>query len=154
MTVATTTAMHLRANMEVRIAEYDVDDALGFVDLAQPQGGSVPCLPITGFRRFMAGWFNSVGTGGATAFHIVAATDAAGTGVLPVVSHAIGSNPNAVGDQLFLECTVEQIRETLPTATHVGVQIDMVTTTDEGVCVFIRAEPVHPRAGLTADYVV
>jgi hypothetical protein len=52
-----------------------------------------------------------------------------------------------------LECTVEQIREVLSTATHVGVLVNLVTSTDEGACTFIRADPVYPRTGLTADYI-
>jgi len=159
MAVATTIAQHLRALMEVRVVENDPDaDTTCIVDLAQPQAGgagtpTAGCLPLAHFRRFMAVYMTTVGTGGITVFDIIAATDAAGTGAVAVVSHAIGSNPNAIGDTLFLECTAEQIHETLATATHVGVHINLVTSTDEGVVTFVRADPFYPRAGLTADYV-
>lgn len=159
MAVATTTAMHLRAHMECRIVENDPDaDTTCIVDLAQPQAGgagtpTAGCLPIAQFRRFMACYMTTVGTGGITVFDIIAATSAAGAGATAVVSHALGSNPNAVGDVLYLECNAEQIHETLAAATHVGVHINLVTATDEGVVCFTRADPLYPRAGLTADYV-
>jgi len=52
-----------------------------------------------------------------------------------------------------LECNVEQVHEVLATATHIGVRVNLVTSTDEGALVFGRCEPVHEYAGLTADYV-
>lgn len=150
---ATYTAEHLTARSERRMVEYDVDDALNIVDLGQPQGAGNSCLPIANFRRFIGGLFRSVGTGSVVAFQIIAATDAAGTGATIVVAHAIGSAPNAVGDTIWLECDVEQIREVLATATHVGLRVDLSTATDEAVFFFERADPMFPRAGLTADYI-
>lgn len=156
MTVASTTAMHLRANAEIRTVIWQPADAATaqIVDLGQPQGASALCLPIIGFRRFFAQITTGllVGTG-PTAFSIIAATSAAGAGVLPVVTHALGSLPNAEGDSVCLECNIEQIRETLPTATHVGVWLDCNHNDDETAVVFIRAEPIHPRDALTPDYV-
>jgi hypothetical protein len=151
--VATYTASHLFSRSERRMVDYDIDNALNTVDLGQPQGAGNKCLPIANFRRFAAGLFRSVGTGSVTAFHIIAATAADGTGAVAVVSHAIGSAPNAVGDTIWLECDVEQVREVLSTATHVGVQVHLVTTTDEAVISFERAEPFYPAAGLTADFI-
>jgi hypothetical protein len=151
--VATYTAQHLRARSERRMVDYDIDDALNLVDLGQPQGASNQCLPIALFRRFIAGLFRSVGTGTVDAFHIVAATSAAGAGAVAVVSHAIGSAPNLLNDTIWLECDVDQIHEVLPTATHVGVQVDLATATDECVIFFERAEPRFPAADLTADFI-
>lgn len=156
---ATTTAMHLFANAEWRMRENDPDTGSdAYVDLAEPAAGSpgsptAPFLPIAQFRRFCAIYMTTVGTGGLTAFQLVAATDAAGTSATAVVSHAVGSNPNAVGDFLVLECNVEQVHEVLATATHIGVLVNLVTSTDEGACAFGRCEPQFPRAALTADYV-
>lgn len=156
---ATTTASHLFANAEIRMRECDPDTGNDtYVDLAEPAAGAAgsptaPFIPISHFRRFAALWMNSVGTGGITAFAIMAATSAAGAGATAVVSHAIGSNPDAVGDFLTLECTASQAREVLPTATHIGVLINLVTPTDEGILTFIRAEPGYATAGLTSDYV-
>lgn len=157
--VATYAAEHLFARAEVRMRENDPDTgADAYVDLAEPAAGSAgtptaPFIPIANFRRFAAIYMTSVGTGGITAFSIIAATSAAGAGAVAVVSHALGSNPDAVGDHVVLECNVEQIREVLAAATHVGVLVNLVTSTDEGILTFIRADPFYPRAGLTADYI-
>jgi len=153
--VSTTTAHKALAKCERRMVEYDSDGALNLVDLAQPQAGAATtCLPIANFRRFVGALFRSVGTGSVTAFSIVAATDAAGSGAVAVVSHAIGSAPDAVNDTIWLECDAEQIHEVLAGATHVGLQVDLVTATDECVFYFERSEPFFgPRAGLTADYI-
>lgn len=151
--VATYTAEHLRSRSERRMVDYDIDGALNVVDLGQPQGAGNKCLSIAQHRRFLAGLFRSLGTGSVTAFHIIAATAADGTGAVAVVSHAVAAAPDLLNDTIWLECDVEQIREVLPTATHVGVQIDLVTAGDECVVFFERAEPLHPASGLTADFI-
>jgi len=150
---ATYSAEYLFSRSERRMVDYDIDDALNVVDLGQPQGASLKCLPIANFRRFAAALFRSVGTGSVVAFEIVGATAADGTGATIVVAHAIGSAPNAVGDTIWLECDVDQVHEVLATATHVGVRVDLSTTTDEAVIFFERAEAMFPRAGLTADFI-
>lgn len=150
---ATYAAEHLTSRSERRMVDYDIDAALNLVDLGQPQGAGNKCLPIAVFRRYMAGLFHSVGVGAVSAFQIVAATDAAGTGATVVVAHALGSAPDAVGDTIWLECDAEQIAEVLPAATHVGVRVQLAVATDEAVVFFQRAEATFPRAGLTADFI-
>lgn len=151
--VATYAAQHLFSRSERRMVDYDIDGAANVVDLGMPQGGGNKCLPIANFRRFAAGLFRSVGTGSVTSFKIIAATAADGTGNTAVVAHGVASAPDAVGDTIWLECDVQQVREVLATATHVGVEIDLVTATDECVVFFERAEPFYPASGLTADYI-
>jgi hypothetical protein len=157
--VATYAAQSLGACMEVRVRENDPDTGSdAYVDLAEPAAGSAgaptaPALPIANFRKFMALYMTTVGTGGITEFSLVAGTSAALAGATKVVTHALGSNPDAVGDFVKLECNVDQIHEVLATATHIGVLINLVTSTDEGVVTFIRADPVFPHTGLTDDYV-
>lgn len=150
---STTIANDLRTTMNVRMLDFDPNvDTDAYVTLNPAASASGLALGI--YRKFMAIFMNSVGTGGATAFAIGGATAADGTGFVAAASHAVGSNPNAVGDYLVLECTDEQIREVLPTATHVLVMVNLVTSTDEGVVTFIQADPLYgPTAGLTADYV-
>jgi hypothetical protein len=137
-----------------RIVEIDIDAALNIVDLGTPQGAGNKCFPIANFRRFIAGVFRSVSAPSAlTAFQIIAATDAAGTGATIVVAHALGAAPDAVGDTVFLECDVEQVREVLAAATHVGVRVQVANAADENVIYFEANDPMFPRAGLTADFV-
>jgi hypothetical protein len=149
---ATYTAQHLFSRAERRLVDFDPPSAnaeLVVLDFA----ATAKCIPIANFRRFAAIFSPTVGTGGVTVFRIIAATAADGTGNTVVVQHALGSNPDAVDDRVCLECDVEQIHEVLATATHVGVEIDLVTGTDEGKVYFERAEPRFPASGLTADYI-
>jgi hypothetical protein len=44
-----------------------------------------------------------------------------------VADHASASNPDAVGDTIWLEVDAEQCREVLATATHVGVRVQLNT---------------------------
>src|SRR5690349_20584656 len=101
--VASTTAAVLASEMEVRTVIWQPADAATaqLVDLGQPQGASQLMLPIALFKRFLAQITTSllVGTG-PTAFSIYAATDATGTGGVAVVTHALGSLPNAEGDSV------------------------------------------------------
>ena len=113
---------------------------------------AVEWRPIKEFRRFVASLVRTIGTS-ATTFDLAVATDSSGTGALAVKSHAVGSEPDAVEDQLFLEVDVEQMRETLAAATHWSPRISVATATDEMVATTIEAEPLHPRTGLTADIV-
>jgi hypothetical protein len=152
--VATYTAHHMLARSKRYLAEFDPDsgsDALVAIDPAN----SLSLVPIAQFKRFLAGYITSVGTGGITAFSIVAAP-ASNTAVgscTTVVTHALGSNPDAVNDHLWLECDVDQVHEVLATATHVGILINLVTSTDEGIAFLECAEPMFPQSALTADYV-
>jgi len=147
---STTTAHKALARAERRMVEYDSDDALNLVDLATPQGASTECLPIANFRRFVAGYFRSVGTGTLDNFQIIAATSAAGAGA--VVVAATSQDADAIGDFCYIEADVEQIREVLAAATHVGVRVQHGAT-DEAIISFERCEPFYPVAGLTADYI-
>jgi hypothetical protein len=125
------------------------------VDLGQPQGAGLLLIPIARLLRFGAILFKSVGTGNTDAFNIFAATNAAGTGsatTVVSVATATAQTQNALGDQLVLECSVEQIREVLPTATHVGVRVELATGTDEMIVTAI-AEYVDETSGLTANYI-
>ena len=158
MAVASTTTMHLSANAERRLVLHDPADASAaqLVDLGQPQGASKKCVPIALFRRFLAAVSLVSQNGGAdaiTAFSIYAATDEAGSGGVAVVTHALGTAPNAIGDQVNLECNVEQVHETLSTATHVGVWLDCTHADDKVAVYFESTDALHPRAGLTTDYI-
>lgn len=144
------TAEHLTSRSERRMVDYDIDGSANLVVL-DPATGAV-CLPAAEFRRFIVGVFRSVGTGGITTVKIVAATSADGANATAVVT-LTPTTADAVGDTVWAETNVEQLREALAGATHVGVEIDLVTATDECVVFFERAEPQFPRAGLTANYI-
>jgi hypothetical protein len=153
--VATYSTDHLKSCAERRMVDFDPNSNIDVLVALDP-AGSVNLLPIAVFRRFLAGFTTTVGTGGITAFSIVAApaVDTAVGACTAVVTHGLGSNPDAVTDYVWLECDADQIKEVLATATHVGVLLNLVTDTDEGKVYFERGDPLYgPRAGLTADYV-
>jgi hypothetical protein len=134
-----------------RMADFDPGvDTPAIVDL-DPTGSGEMLAISDGYRRFVAGLFHSVGTGNIDAFEIIAATDADGTGAVVVAEHAFAAEANAVGDTVWLECDVEQVREVLATATHIGVRVEQATAGDECVIYFERSEPTFAYAGLTAD---
>ena len=148
------TVNHLNATRESRMVDFDPDSAdLELVDLGQPQGGGNSCLPLLPYRRFRAGVFRSVGTGDIDTFQIIAATAAAGTGATVVETHALGDAVDAVGDTIWLETDVENIRNALATATHVGVRVEQATSGDECIVFFERADPLITPATATADYI-
>lgn len=154
--VATYTAEKISAEADIRTVIHNPADAATaqFIDLALPKTGATQCLPIAGFRRFYARITTSIlGGTGPTVFELYAATSAAGAGKIVIASHAMGSLPNAINDQVGLECDVAQIHEVLPTATHIGVWLDCNHNDDEVACTFIRFDPDFAYAGLTSDYV-
>lgn len=147
------TAEHLTARSLRRMVDFDPDSTSAVVVTLNP-AASEAAIQIGMHRRFLFGIMRSVGTGSVTSARIIACTAAAGTGsVTTVIAHAIGSAPNAVGDTIWLECDVEQVREVLATATYVGLEIALVTNTDECVVFVEAADPVFPKAALTADYI-
>lgn len=109
-------------------------------------------IAIEGYRRFLFGLMHSVGTGGITTARISVGTDNTGTGATTVVEITPTTN-DAVGDTSWVECDIEQIREVLPTATHIGLLVDLVTSTDELVIYAEFADPAHEYTGLTANYI-
>ncbi len=143
MAVATYDAEKFLANHTVKLHDFDP----GVTTVV-----AVEWRPIAEFRRFIAGIVRTIGTG-ATTFDIAAATDSIGTSAAAVKAHGIGSEPDAVEDQLFLEVDAEQIRESLAGATHWSPRISVATGTDEMVVVTIESEALYPRTGLTADIV-
>lgn len=150
---STTIANDLRTTLKVTSHDFDPDSGNdAYVTLDVPNG--VAGVALGKFRKFMAQYRTSVGTGGITAFSIGGATASDGTGYVAAVAHALGSNPDAVGDFVSIECTDEQIREVLSTATHVCVLVNLVTSTDEGNVTFIQADPLYgPTNGLTGDQI-
>jgi hypothetical protein len=93
-------------------------------------------VDVGGLDGFVAGLMRSVGTGTVASFAIQVATSSTGAGATTVVSHALGSAPDAVEDQVYLECTGEQIKAALSGATHISAVIALATATDE--CVVLQ----------------
>lgn len=146
-------ANKLKANSNRRMLDFDPDSAAETIVTLNPAAAE-KCLAIApGFTAFLAGLFHSVGTGLVTSFRIFVSDDAAGvTNAANVVSHALGSVPDAVGDTVWLEASAEQVRAASATAAYVGVKVTLATSTDEGV-VFFERVPNNKGDSSTADYV-
>ena len=121
---------------------------------------AVEWVDMRDYKNFAAIAFASALTGtGVTAFSIVADSDSdGGSGNnVTVVSHAVGSAPDAVGDYLVLECTAEQIGalgdDNGYDLRYVSAKLTMNNAGDENVVVYIRSGPRFAYDGLTADTV-
>ena len=85
-------------------------------------------------------------------FSVFAGTDSGGTGATEVVAHATPTVADAAGDALYLDCTIEQIKDVLPGATHFAVEVDMGTAAALAV-VSIIVDQDRRYSGLTADQI-
>jgi len=115
-------------------------------------------VPFAAFFGFVATFFRTVGTGALDKFRILANTKEDGSGTDVVVkAHALGSQPDAVGDQVHLEVTAEEVLQACTDAgvvpKGVSAQIEFATATDEGVVNYVRWGPRFAKDGLTADIV-
>ena len=143
----------LSVNLKVVAYDFDPDESaatdIGFVDM-------------TNYETFMAIFVRSVGTGALESFNIIAnyVTDT-GTDVT-VKAHAVGSEPNAQADMIFLECDASEIHSAViggistlanqQAAKYVTAECEFDVSTDEGVVIDIMGAK-RPAASLTADVV-
>jgi hypothetical protein len=150
----TAIANKLKTKAIRKLLDFDPDSGAETVVDLQP-GVTGKCLPLSaGISNFLAGLFHSVGTGTVTTFKIFVSDDADGaTNAAVVVAHAIGSNPDAVGDTLWLEVTGEQIKAAMGAASaYIGVKVQLNTSTDECI-VYVESHGRFAYDTLTADYV-
>ena len=153
--VARYDAQSLLARFKCRMADWNPDGADKVIVDLDPTGTG-ELFPIARSKRFLFGVI--VNTTGATPndieeFEVIAATDADGTGAVVVKAHALGGGtPDLIGDTIWLEVDVKQIREVLATATHVGVRAHVTTATSQ--CTFVVIEErMEEYNDLTADYI-
>jgi hypothetical protein len=104
------------------------------------------------FGSVMAKMMRTVGTS-ATTFDIAVSAASTGSAPVAVVTHAVGSEPDALEDQIFLECTAEQCLEVLANGRYVAARISFATGTDEGVVAYVFGDAKRSYADLTADVV-
>ena len=154
MAEATYDAQSILARFKCRMADWNPDGATKVIVDLDPSGAN-ELFPIARSKRFLFGCL--VNTTGATPndleeFEVIAATDADGTGATVVKAHALGSTPDAIGDYVWIEVDVKQIRESLATATHVGIRAHVTTATSQCTFVIIE-ERMEEYNDLTPDYV-
>lgn len=130
----------------VAVTHYDFDpNATTATDIAW--------VDMQNFGHFMCSFFRTIGTANVT-FAILANTASDGSGTeVTVKSHAVGSQPDAVGDYLFLECTAAEIAALGSNLRYVSASVSVATNTDEGVVTYIRGLPRNAHADLSVDTV-
>lgn len=101
---------------------------------------------------------NSALTGaGITQFEIRAASDNAGTDAAVIVSHALGTAPDAVGDTVVLECNAQQVREvaiaTGKELRYVSAWVKCANAADKIAMTYVAGGPRFAAGGLTADVI-
>jgi hypothetical protein len=149
MSVSVQATNRFRANNAVKLYDFD-PDGVNPVDVAW--------VPFKDFFGFLVGFFRTIGVGAVDGFKILANTaeDGSGTDVV-VKAHALASQPDAVGDQVWLEVTAEEVRQACTDAgvvpAAVSASVEFATGTDEGVVTYIRWGPRFAKDGLTADVV-
>ena len=133
------------------IKMYDFDpDSADAVDIAW--------VDMRDYENFACAFFRTIGTGALDTFKILANTASDGSGTDRVIkTHAVASEPNALGDQIFLECSAEEIAQTgadnSEDLRYVTASVEFATSTDEGVVLYERFNPRFAKTGLTADIV-
>lgn len=150
--VATANVNKFNANNLVTMYDHDPANSTVATDVAW--------VDMRDFEGIMINVFASDLTGnGITVFQIIgnAQSDGGGTDSDPIISHAVSSAPDAVGDWLTLECSAEMIRELKTSSTgrlrYVTAKLTADNTADEAVVVYTRYGAKFPRDGLTADTV-
>lgn len=148
------TANKLASRADRRLLDFDPDSASESIVTLNPAASEKLLAFTDGYDKVLVGMVHTVGTGTITTLRIFVADNAAGTtNATNVISHAIASNPDAVGDTLWLEATAEQLRAASSTAAYVGVKITLTTSTDECIVYFERAGGRFKFDSDTADYV-
>ena len=141
---------HIMNNHAIKL--YDFDPGVTTVV-------EIAWVDMRDYEQFLGGFFRTVGTSALT-FAIIANDDSAGGGTdVTIKTHAVGSEPDAVGDQLWLECTAEEIgqlgaaQSTPLDLRYITVTCSTATNSDEGIITYMRTKPRFAASGLTADIV-
>lgn len=109
------------------------------------------------FGTFGVVFTRTIGTGNTT-FAIIANASSDGSGSdVTIKTHAVGSEPDAVGDMLWLECTAEELaqegEDNSVALRYVSASISVATGTDEGTVHYIFGAPRWSYKDLTTDIV-
>lgn len=92
-----------------------------------------------------------IGTGDVTTFSLLSNSAADGTGTdATIKSHAVGTQPDAIGDYLILEASADEIKGNDADAKGFSATMTLGTATDEFNVVYILT-PKRAYDGLTSD---
>ena len=119
----------------------------------------VAWVDMRDYSDFVVSLFHSVGTASVQEFAIIANAESDGSGTdVEIATHALGTDPDAVADQIFLEINQQQIAKEGEDAgvadlRYVSATVRMGATGDEFVVTYIRANSKRPTTGLTDDII-
>ena len=118
----------------------------------------VDWVPFHSFLGLVVGFFRTIGVGAVDGFKILANTKEDGTGDdVEVKLHPLAAQPDAVGDQIWMEVTAEEVRQACTDAglvpAAVSAQVEFAVAGDEGVVAYIRHGPRFAQDGLTVDVI-
>ncbi len=141
-----------KISSEIRVLTFDFDpDSANATDVSFED--------MQDWSKLMIIFFRTVGTGNLDTFKILAnsASDGSDTDVT-IKTHAVASEPNAVGDSIFLELIDDEIaqegNDASPKQTDlrfVSANLEFATSTDEGVVVYIFSGAKRAAAGRTVQ---
>lgn len=117
-------------------------------------GKALKWVDMRDFQNFAVVLIAAALTGaGLTAFKIQASKLSDGSNPVDVVTRTMGTNPDAVGDMVFLEVVAEQIQQALDGGRFVSAVITTANAADSYAATYIQERPRFPQAGLTADII-
>lgn len=155
--VSAQNSQKLFSRQSIRLYDHDPDGTSAAV--VTPDGGTTErWVPMKDFRFFAALAMLSVAAGnGITKMELVANTASDGSGTTGVIKDSGTVAADAVGDNIVLECTAEEIRQAGVTAgvnfTHVAARLTMQNSGDEAVVAYVRADGRFSYEDLTANYI-
>lgn len=136
---------------------FDHDPGASSAVVVSGDGGTTKnYLAMRDYEGFCVLAMNSVSTSssGPTLVEILGATDSSGTNATVIVTSGTVASVT-VGDNIFVECTAEQINEVGKAAgynfTHVTGRITCSNSGDECVVLMGRFRSKFPQSGLTAN---
>jgi hypothetical protein len=141
------TPVHLLANLHVTNHDFDP---------GATTATEISWLDMRAIDALAVGFFRTIGTG-TIALALVANAESDGSGTDVPVATWSGDQPDAVGDQIWLETDAQAIAAAAAAAgvadvRYITAVVSTSVGTDEGVVSYI-AQSTRPHAGLTADTV-
>lgn len=134
----------------IKVTQYDFD----------PDSSGTPVdvgwVDMTGYRKAMISIFRTVGTGDISSVSVLGNTTTTGSGTdITIKSVTISSQPDAVGDYLFIDVTQDDITAAEADSGNqvkgLSLAIRAETGTDELVVTYMLADPRNAQAGLSTD---